>query len=90
MYLLSNLFYVCYACIYFVLHIYSKNLYSVDFVSNGEFNYLRSRGYTHPLSILQIRTNARNKYSRMPQSVMLNMISPRGNSSICNIVYSSE
>ena len=37
---------------------------SAGFVSNGEFNYLRSMGYTRPLSVLQIRTDVHNMYSR--------------------------
>jgi hypothetical protein len=46
------------------------------FVSNGEFNYLRTKGYTRPLSVLQIRTDARNAYSRAKEDVMLSMLTP--------------
>ena len=31
----------------------------IGLVSNGEFNYLRTKGYTRPLSVLQVRTNVR-------------------------------
>lgn len=31
----------------------------LGFVSDGEFNYMRSKGYTLPLSVLQIRRNVR-------------------------------
>ena len=50
----------------------------MGFVSNGEFNYLRSKGYSRPLSVLQIGTAVRNKYSRISQTVLLDMLSPKG------------
>lgn len=47
-------------------------------MSNGEFNYLRrAKGYTRPLSVLQIRAQVRQKYSRMSQRVMLAMLTPK-------------
>ena len=38
----------------------------VGFVSNGEYNSFRAMGYTRPLSVLKIRSMARNKYSNAP------------------------
>ncbi|XP_065905627.1 uncharacterized protein [Dysidea avara] len=47
------------------------------FVSDGEFNYLRTKGYTRPLSVLQIRCHVRNKYSRLSRKRLLAMLTPR-------------
>ena len=58
--------------------LYTLIVMCVGFVSNDEYNYLRSRGYTHLFSILQIRTDARNKYSQMRQNLLLEMLSPKG------------
>ena len=41
------------------------NVFISGFVSNGEFNYLRTKGYTRQLSVLQIRTDVRNKYIKL-------------------------
>ena len=49
------------------------------FVSDGEFNFLRAKGYTCPLSVFQVRSNVRNLYSRMSSRKMLGMITPKGN-----------
>ena len=48
------------------------------FVSNGEFNYFRTKGYTRLLSVLKIQTDARNAYSRAKEDVMLSMLTPLG------------
>ena len=34
------------------------------FVSDGELNYLRLKGYKRSLSMLQIRSDVRKKYSK--------------------------
>ena len=52
-------------------------VYEIGFVSDGEFNYMRSKGYTRPLSVLQIRSNARNKYSKKAKATMLSMLTPK-------------
>ena len=49
---------------------------TVGFVSNGEFNYLRSKGYTRPVSVFQIRAMARRKYSHLGKSSLLEMLTP--------------
>ena len=54
--------------------------YYIGFVSNGEFNSMRVKGYTRPLSVLQIKVDARKKYQRMALSTMLDMLSPVGRS----------
>ena len=63
-------------------HLYSMKIMSshyffslAGFVSDGEF---RSKGYTRPLSILQIRTDVRNKFSKTKQDVLLCMLTPKG------------
>lgn len=50
----------------------------VGFVSNGEYNSFRAMGYTRPLSVLKIRSMARNKYSKMSVSKMESMLLPIG------------
>ena len=47
------------------------------FVSNGEFNYLRTKGYTCPLAVLKVRTDMRNKYSHLRHSILLSMLTPK-------------
>ena len=34
------------------------------FVGDGEFNFLRAKGYTRPLSVLQVHSNVQNLYSK--------------------------
>ena len=48
------------------------------FVSDGEFIFLRAKGYTRPLSVLQVHSNVRNLYSRMSLRKMLGKITPKG------------
>lgn len=52
-------------------------LFHAGFTSNGEYNSMRSRGYTRPLSVLQIKANVRTKYSRLSKQTMLNMLTPQ-------------
>ena len=49
----------------------------LGFVSDGEFNYLRTKGYTRPLSVLKIRCDIRNKYSRLSRKRLLAMLTPK-------------
>ena len=51
------------------------------FVSNGEYNVFREKGYTRPLSVLKLRSLARSKVARMSISKMEAMLCP---------VYSGE
>ena len=53
------------------------NISAAGFVSNGEYNSMRVKGYTRPLSVLQIRSQARKKYSRMGFKTMLEMVTPQ-------------
>ncbi len=46
------------------LIVYTLNLL-LGFVSNGEHNELRAKGYTRPVSIFNIKSVVRAKYSRM-------------------------
>ena len=50
----------------------------VGLVTDGEFNSLRSRGATQPLSILQIRSDSRKKFARMNKPVMEAMLTVTG------------
>ena len=47
------------------------------FVSDGEFNYLRMKGYTRPLSVLQVRSDVRKKYSKLSSKKLLAMLTPK-------------
>ena len=47
------------------------------FVSDGEFNYLHMKGYTRPLSVLQIRSDVRKKYSKLSSKRLLAMLTPK-------------
>lgn len=51
---------------------------TVGFCSDGEFNSLRSRGYTRPISVFAIRSDVRSKYARMSQKKMMSMLTPTG------------
>ena len=48
----------------------------IGFTSNGEFNYLRMRGNSRPLSIIQIRQDVRNKYNKLGQKKLIDMLTP--------------
>jgi len=50
----------------------------IGFCSDGEFNSLRNRGYTRPLSVFAIRSDVRSKYARMREGTMKAMLSPIG------------
>ena len=52
-------------------------IYITGFSSDGEFNYLRTKGYTRPLSVLQIRSDVRNKYSKFSLRKLLAMLTPK-------------
>ena len=57
------------------------------FVSNGEFNYLRSKGYTRPLSVLHVRSTARKKYSQLGLQTLSSMLTPLITSKTINVMY---
>lgn len=50
----------------------------VGFVSNGEYNVFRTKGFSRPLSILRLRSDARKKIASMPVSKLEQMLSPKG------------
>ena len=50
----------------------------VGFVSNGEYNVFRLKGYTRPVSVLKVKSNARNKFSSVAASTMEKMLTPKG------------
>lgn len=57
--------------------IYYNNYY-IGLTTNGEWNSLRLQGDTRPLSIIQIRSDVRAKYSRLGYKTMINMLTPKG------------
>ncbi len=46
----------------------------LGFVSNGEFSVFRNKGYKQPISVFNIRSRIRKKYSRMSIKVMKDML----------------
>ncbi len=50
----------------------------IGFASNGEFNTMRIKGYTRPLSVLQIKAEAKQKYMKMALRTMVKMLTPIG------------
>jgi len=48
----------------------------VGFVTDGEWNSLRTKGNMRPLSVLQIRADVRAKYSRMGFKKLSEMLMP--------------
>lgn len=59
------------------------------FVSNGEYNSLRSTGYSRPLSVLQLKANAQAKYVQLGKTKMLKMLSPVCESHTCTCAITS-
>ena len=47
------------------------------FTSNGEWNSLRSKGNSRPLSIFEVRSLARRKYSHLSAKRMIGMLTPK-------------
>ena len=64
-------------------NIYMNLFIELGFVSNGEFNFLRTKGYTRPLSVLQIRSNVRKKYSQIGFRALLSMLTPKCKMILC-------
>ena len=62
-------------------------VFVVGFCSDGEFNSLRNRGYTRPLSLFAVRSDVRSKYSRMSISTMKAMLTSKGwEGGVCGVV----
>ena len=63
------------------MNFYAFQYYIVSFtgfVSNGEFNYMRTKGFVRPLSILQIRSDARKTYAGLGEKTLRAMLTPLG------------
>ncbi len=56
----------------------------VGFGSNGEFNSMRNRGYTRPISVFCIRSRVR---ARLSESTMLAMLTPKGILPLSSKIY---
>ena len=52
-------------------------IFAIGFVSNSEFNYLRTKGWVHTPTVLQIRTNVQNKYKNSHKLALLAMLTPK-------------
>jgi hypothetical protein len=50
----------------------------LGFCSNGEYNSMRSKGENRPVSIFQIRSVARKKFSNLGIKTMKEMLTPKG------------
>lgn len=51
---------------------------SVGFTTDGEFNTLRWKGNTRPLTVLQLKREACAKYQNKGEKTLLHMIMPVG------------
>ena len=60
-----------------IIMMHIKSIYLLGFISDGEFNYLRMRGYTQPLTVLQIRADVRKKYSNLPHKKLVANVDPK-------------
>ena len=47
------------------------------FTSNGEWNSLRSKGNSRPLSTFEVRSLVRRKYSHLSAKRMIGMLTPK-------------
>ena len=52
-------------------------LVAVGFTTDSEWNLLRTKGYSRPLSIFQICADVRSKFSHMSLKRMIAMITPQ-------------
>ena len=48
----------------------------IGFVANGEYNAMRAKGYTRPLSVLKVKAQVRTKYGKIGKRKLLEMITP--------------
>lgn len=49
----------------------------IGFVTNGEWNSIRMKGNTRPLSVLQIRAEVRKKYATIGVKKLEGMLTPK-------------
>ena len=52
--------------------------YKSGFTTNGEFNSLRWKGNKRPLTVLQVKTEARKAYKSKGLKTLMNMLTPLG------------
>ena len=65
-------------CIISNIHVNIFIIIIIGFTSNGEFNSLRWKGNTRPLTVLQVRSEARSKYQNKGVRTLLDMLTPQG------------
>lgn len=54
--------------------VYCHYYMHAEFVSNDEFNCLRTKEYTHALSVLQVWTDVRKTYNKLKKTTLLCML----------------
>lgn len=64
------------SCRYCFIHAMQFVHVIIGFTTNGEWNSLRSKGNTRPLSVFEVRSCARKKYSHASIKNMLGMLTP--------------
>lgn len=75
----GTLIFVIYiASMYALTYVIYITISLTGFTTNGEFNSLRWKGSTHPLTILQLRSEARKKFANRGLRPMLDMFTPIG------------
>ena len=57
------------------------------FTTDGEWNSLRTKGNTRPLSVLQIRSDVRRKYARLTSKKLHGMITVMRKSHRVHVEY---
>lgn len=58
-------------------HVVLLFILTLGFTTNGEWNSLRTKGNTRPLSVLQIRSDVRAKYAKLKAKKLIRMLSPK-------------
>ena len=56
------------------VHVFISCMHNVGSVSSGEFNSLRAKGYTRPISMFVVRSQVQNKYAKMSHKAMASML----------------
>jgi hypothetical protein len=64
-----------------ITEMHKRKMKIAGFCSNGEYNSMRSKGENRPVSIFQIRSVARKKFSNLGIKTMKEMLTPKVNES---------
>lgn len=52
--------------------------YNIGFTTNGEFNSLRWKDNTRPLTVLQVKSEVRSRYQHKGFKTLMEMLTPVG------------